>query len=89
MKTKIAAALLISLAMSGAAFAQKSKSEVKIDNVIATNAAVMGSTAKQNVKLANAANGGEATLTTKNVIVTNAAVMGSKAKQDVNVGNAE
>lgn len=89
MNAKLASALLLAFAFAPAAHAQKSKSDVKIDNVITTNAAVMGSTAKQNVKLGNAANGGEATLTTKNIIVTNAAVMGSKSTQNLKVGNAE
>jgi hypothetical protein len=57
--------------------------------LIVTNAAVMGSKATQNLEIGNAANGGDATVTTKNIILTNAAVMGSTSTQDFKLGNAK
>jgi hypothetical protein len=76
MKIQAIIAIVAAAFITNSAFAQTSKSDVNINNVIATNAAVLGSTAKQQIDLGNAKGGGQSTVNGKNVIVTNAAVLG-------------
>jgi hypothetical protein len=90
MKAIIRSAVAIALTVAaGTTFAQQSKSEVSVDNVIATNAAVLGSKANQTLEMGNASGGGQSSVKGKNVIMTNAAVLGSTANQTSKIGNAE
>ena len=53
---------------STGAFAQQSKSDVSVDNVIVTNAAVLGSKADQTIEVGNATGGGQASVKGKNAV---------------------
>jgi hypothetical protein len=81
-------ALVFGLAATGA-FAQQSKSEVNVDNVIQAGVAVGGSSVSNSMELANAANGGQATLNAKNIIQAGVGVGGSKVSNTMKLANAD
>jgi hypothetical protein len=83
-----ATALVFGLAAAGV-FAQQSKSEVNVDNVIQAGVAVGGSSVSNSMELANAANGGQATLNAKNVIQAGVGVGGSKVSNTMKLANAD
>jgi hypothetical protein len=83
-----ATALVFGLAAVGV-FAQQSKSEVNVDNVIQAGVAVGGSSVSNSMELANAANGGQATLNAKNVIQAGVGVGGSKVSNTMKLANAD